>query len=361
LHAKAGIIKLDKNSPCVGIIANPVSARDIRRIVAYAGNLQITDRANIVLRLLAGLHAAGVKRTVIMPENSGIRSYVGRGLNQSRNRGEDRFPQVDYLDMEITATTSDSIVAAGMMRDAGVSAIIVLGGDGTHRAVVSACGDVPIAGVSTGTNNAFPKFNEPTIVGLAVGLAATQAHPAETLYQDNKWLEVDIAGKKEIALVDVAVVTENYVGARALWRVENFRELYVTFADPELIGMSAVAGLLDPVDRVAAEGRRVIFDPSPSANIQLRAPIGPGLIEKIGIKSWGPLLPDMPVAIGPTTGSLAFDGERELSFTAADRPMVTLRNSVFRTINLSACMKLGSAALQSRAAQIAEYSTIEDS
>ncbi len=29
----------------------------------------------------------------------------------------------------------------------------------------------------------------------------------------------------EIALVDVAVVTERYVGARALWRTETFREL----------------------------------------------------------------------------------------------------------------------------------------
>ena len=42
------------------------------------------------------------------------------------------------------------------MRRMEVAAIIVLGGDGTHRVVVSECGSVPIAGVSTGTNNAFP-------------------------------------------------------------------------------------------------------------------------------------------------------------------------------------------------------------
>ena len=46
--------------PTIGIIANPVSARDIRRVIANASNLQITDRANIVLRVLAGLQACGV-------------------------------------------------------------------------------------------------------------------------------------------------------------------------------------------------------------------------------------------------------------------------------------------------------------
>ena len=39
--------------PTIGVIANPVSARDIRRVVATAANLQITDRVNIVLRVLS--------------------------------------------------------------------------------------------------------------------------------------------------------------------------------------------------------------------------------------------------------------------------------------------------------------------
>ncbi len=64
-----------------------------------------------------------------------------------------------------------------MMREQGVSAIVVLGGDGTHRAVVAACGNVPIAGISTGTNNAFPEHREPTITGLAVGLAVMDRIP----------------------------------------------------------------------------------------------------------------------------------------------------------------------------------------
>ena len=328
-------------APTVGIIANPVSARDIRRIVAHAGNLQITDRANIVLRLLAGLGAVGIERVLVMPENSGIRQHVVRGLDRSSNLGEGRFPSVEYLDMPVSASTRDSIDAAARMRAAGVAAIIVLGGDGTHRAVVGACGEVPIAGVSTGTNNAFPKFQEPTTVGMAVGLAVSDPALSTVAFTDNKLLEVDVAGHREIALVDVAIVAERYVGARALWRSQNFKELFVTFAETEVIGMSVVAGLLDPVGRDAPEGRHVVFDNGANPAYRLRAPIAPGVIETIGIESWGPLAPDRPRAITLPQGSIAFDGERELSYSADDRPTVTLRGNAFRTIDVSACMKHG--------------------
>jgi len=332
---------MSAQKPVVGIIANPVSARDIRRIVAFAGNMQITDRANIVLRLLAGLGSVGIERVLVMPENSGIRQHVMRNLQRSGNLGEGRFPGVEYLDMPISASSDDSVVAARRMRAAGVAAIIVLGGDGTHRAVVSACGEVPIAGVSTGTNNAFPRFQEPTTVGMAVGLAVSSPELSEVAFRGNKLLEVDVAGRREIALVDVAIVAERYVGARALWHTKNFKELFVTFAETEVIGMSVIAGLLDPVDRTTPEGRHVRFDNSDNPACLLQAPIAPGVIETIGIESWGSLLPDTPYAVGPQQGSIAFDGERELSFSTDDRPTVTLRTDAFRTIDISACMRHG--------------------
>lgn len=327
--------------PIVGIIANPVSARDIRRIVAYAGNMQITDRANIVLRLLAGLGAVGIERVLVMPENSGIRQHVMRGLQRADNLGEARFPAVDYLDMPISSSAQDSIEAARRMHEAGVAAIIVLGGDGTHRAVVSACSEVPIAGVSTGTNNAFPRFQEPTTVGMATGLAVSAPELAEIAFRGNKMLEVNIGARREIALVDVAVVAEQYVGARALWRAHSFRELYVTFAEAEVIGMSVLAGLLDPVDRETPEGRCVYFDNSEHPDYWLKAPIAPGVIDEVGIKSWRTLKADQTCPIGPRQGSIAFDGERELSFSGDDRPTVTLRTNAFRTIDVSACMQFG--------------------
>ena len=70
----------------------------------------------------------------------------------------------------------------------------------------------------------------------------TKQVPALVAFAPNKKLIVRINDNAaEIALVDVALVTDRVVGARALWKPETFRELFVTFADPEVIGMSAIA------------------------------------------------------------------------------------------------------------------------
>src|SRR5919201_599750 len=59
------------------------------------------------------------------------------------------------------------------MRARGVGAIVVLGGDGTHRLVAKHCDTIPLCALSTGTNNVFPELREATVAGLATGLVAT--------------------------------------------------------------------------------------------------------------------------------------------------------------------------------------------
>jgi predicted polyphosphate/ATP-dependent NAD kinase len=325
--------------PTVGIIANPVSARDIRRVIANATSLQITDRANIVLRVLACLKACGVGQVVMMPENGGIRQHVRRGVERSRNLGEHEFPELAYLEMTVSGTVDDTVRAADLMRQRNVDAIVVLGGDGTHRAVVSRSGDIPIAGISTGTNNAFPEHREPTITGLAVGLAVTKQVPASVAFAPNKKLIVRINDNAaEIALVDVALVTERVVGARALWKPETFRELFVTFADPEVIGMSAIAGLLEPVKRSEPGGLHVLLAPVEEAPLTLNVPIAPGYMRPIGIAGWQRLVAGKSYGPQIAAGSVALDGERELSFSERDRVKIALEEDAFRNVNVAAVM-----------------------
>ncbi|MGI9383828.1 MAG: ATP-NAD kinase family protein [Methyloligellaceae bacterium] len=326
--------------PLVGIVANPVSARDIRRVIANATSLQITDRANIVLRVLACLRSCGVADVLMMPEKGGIRGHVQRGLNRAANTGDAQFPVVHYVDMPVTGTVDDTVRAVVAMREQGVSALIVLGGDGTHRAVATACADIPIAGISTGTNNAFPEHREPTITGLAVGLAVTGRVPPSTAYRANKRLIVAVndGETREVALVDVAVVSEGYVGARAVWRTQTFRELFVTFADPEVIGMSAIAGLLEPISRTESGGLLVRLSPVEAASVVLHTPIAPGLIRPVGIKDWRRIQPNGPIALETSAGTIALDGERELSFSERDHVAVTLEENAFRTVDAGACM-----------------------
>lgn len=325
-------------TPIVGIIANPVSARDIRRVVANASSLQIADRANILLRVLAALAACGVSQVLMMPERGGIAGHVVRGMARARVQGG-RFPGVSWLDMPVTGTAEDSRTAARMMRKAKAAAIVVLGGDGTHRAVVAQCGSVPIAGISTGTNNAFPEHREPTITGLAAGLAATGQVPRATALVANKVIEVSVGGASDLALVDVAFVTDGYVGARAVWRMETLRELFVTFADPEVIGLAAIAGLIEPVSRRQSGGLMVRFAPTASAPMVLNAPIAPGVIAPVGIDDWRLMPAGVPFAPTLRSGAIALDGERELSFAAREEVSVTLRDGAFHTIDVAATMK----------------------
>ena len=163
----------------------------------------------------------------------------------------------------------------------------------TNRVVISACGNIPIAGVSTGTNNAFPEIREPTITGLAVGLTVTGQIPSEHAFSFNKRLEVTVNSQHDIALVDVAIVAERFIGARAIWKTESFKDLFVTFGAPQSIGMSSIVGLLAPLGRTEPEGRRVRLVPTSSAKLTLCAPIAPGLIETIGIGGVETLKPDV--------------------------------------------------------------------
>ena len=56
----------------VGILVNPSAARDIRRLVARASSLSITDRCAMVRRMLVGMGAMGVEQVLMMFDQAGI-------------------------------------------------------------------------------------------------------------------------------------------------------------------------------------------------------------------------------------------------------------------------------------------------
>jgi predicted polyphosphate/ATP-dependent NAD kinase len=343
------------NLPTVGLIANPVSARDIRRIVANASNLQVADRVNIVLRALSTLAAVGVSRVLMMPDRAGIRAMLSRHLQREYNRYH-QFPQVEFLDMEPTSTVEDTFLATRLLCEAGTAAIIVLGGDGTHRAVVREliAGDhdsaaIPIAGLSTGTNNAFPELRESSITGLAVGLYATGRLDTDQALAPNKLLEISISGRsgerRDIALVDAALSTERYIGARALWKPEGLHSVFLSFAEPQAIGLSSIGGLCHPVARTAPGGLAVWLAREPARRrFRLLAPIAPGLMREIDIERCEPLPADQPFAVDLEAGVVALDGERELAFDAGERVTITLRESAFLTVDVARCLRLAATA-----------------
>jgi predicted polyphosphate/ATP-dependent NAD kinase len=304
-------------------VANPASGRDIRRLVAGASVFGNPEKAGMVFRVLAGLRAAGVERALMMPASDGLSVTLHRMFTAHRDTP---LPRFEELEMRLTGTALDTTRAVEAMVAAGAAAIVVLGGDGTHRVVAKACGDVPLCALSTGTNNAFPEMREATVAGLAAGLVATGR--ASALRREPA-LEVEVDGAKDLALVDLAVSTERFIGARALWRGDSITELFVTHARPSAVGLSAIAGMLAP----GATGVHVKLGGKPS----LRVPLAPGLITEVGVTGYRLLQLGEPVPVSPALGCLALDGEREIERTAHERVIVRLIDGP-RRIDIDAVM-----------------------
>ena len=306
----------------VGIIANPASGRDIRRLVAHGSIFDNDEKANIVRRVVLGLEAVGVERVSIMPESFGIGRRALDGLTVEL--------AASFLSMEPTFTQEDSTRAAELMAADGVGCIVTIGGDGTNRAVAKASGEVPLMPISTGTNNVFPTMIEGTIAGMAAGLVARglaedavcRKPRLEVVYSmdsDGNWDSSTWVSRPpdDIALVDAAVYDERFVGSRAVWDVSKIKELILTRAEPGNIGLSAIGahvpqrnGVADDSTSLGTEqGLYLRLDPSGK---QVLAPIGPGLIRNVGLVECRPLQPGDIVSVnGQRPCVLALDGERE--------------------------------------------------
>lgn len=176
-------------SPIVGIIANPASGRDLRRLTAHAGLHSSTDKASVVQRLLAAFGATGIRHALLPPDMTGIAAAVLRA-SQTRQARDGHWPFLEFLDMPLRQSVEDTRLAARRMVERGVALIAVLGGDGTHKAVAAEVGDVPLLALSTGTNNAFPELREAAGAGLAGGLCASNRVPPEIGLRRNKRLLV---------------------------------------------------------------------------------------------------------------------------------------------------------------------------
>lgn len=322
---------------CVGIVANPASGRDIRRLVAGASVFGNADKAGMVFRLLAGLGAAGVGRALMLPAGDGLSPTLHRQLD--RRTGDAPFPALEELEMGLTSTAADTTRAVQEMCARGVDAIAVLGGDGTHRLVAKACGEVPICALSTGTNNVFPEMREATVAGLATGLVATGRGGERALVREAALVVERDGAPADLALVDVAVTRDRFVGARALWRHDALRELFVAFADPGAVGLSSVAGQLAPMQRGGGRGLHVrLAEDRAAAEVVLSVALAPGLVTEVAVASFAPLEPGERVALAPGHGTLALDGEREIERHGDDGATVRIATGP-RRIDVDAVMR----------------------
>lgn len=298
----------------VGIIANPASGTDIRRLVAYGSVFNNQEKVRIVRRLLLGLQAAGIHRMGYMPDYYGIveRALDGLQVNMSAER----------LQFGTKADHRDSTRAARLLAEQEAGCIVTLGGDGTNRVVAKGAGQIPILPVSTGTNNVFPYMIEGTIAGLAAGLIATgKVSRKEGTFTSTR-LEVIVEGQlADVAIIDAVVCDDIFIGTRAVWKMDKIRQVFLNRSSPASIGFSSIGGMLrsiapdEPFSMVLELGKN---------GRSVTAPIAPGVVEIVSVENVQLMAPGEEVDIVFNPCVVALDGEREVEIKRGQKATIRL-------------------------------------
>jgi hypothetical protein len=329
----------------IGLVVNPRSGNDVRRVIASAGSSTIDDKVSIVRRVAKGAAAVGATHFVTNHEPHQV---VRRATETMRD------VVVERLDDPIDHTEDDTTRAAMRMRERGCVAVVVLGGDGTNRAAAKGWPDIPVIPLSTGTNNAFPYWVEPTVAGASAGLLATGAVAADDdVLRPAKVVRVAMPGSEhadhgeapgawELALIDAVAVADRWVGSLELFEPDTMRVAVLTRADPAAIGFSAVGGLLQPCAPTDPHGVLLRFAPVASRPpVVLRAPTAPGHYADVGIAECRPLPAGEPIEVeGPVL--LAFDGERKRRLHEGERAVLTVRHDGPRVVDVAAVLTAAS-------------------
>jgi predicted polyphosphate/ATP-dependent NAD kinase len=313
----------------IGIIVNPASGKDIRRLVAHASVFDNQEKRSIVHRAVLGALATGASEFLFMPDAYRIVEEVVENVGPG--------PSFDPVETPFTGSAIDTTRAAQRMREAGCAVVLTLGGDGTNRAFAKGWLDAPLVPLSTGTNNVFPRMMEGTIAGAAAGLVATGQVAIEEVSAASKRVRVELdGGKTDLALIDAALLSERFVAARAVWSPGVIQTIVLARAEPAAVGLSSVGGLLHPVSAWDEGG--LAIEVGAGSNQQVLAPIAPGLFSTVGIRSVRRLAEGEPVEVtGP--GVLAFDGEREVVLHEGERARLAVVRDGPRVIDVQQAMR----------------------
>jgi len=285
----------------VGLVANPASGKDIRRLAGKASVFDNREKLAIVRRAVIGAIAAGARRFVYMSDSHGI---VKQAIAETTIPRGVRF---EALPSSGTASAMDTIVAAEQMAQKDCAVVLVLGGDGTNRAFVRGWRDATLVSLSTGTNNVFPVMAEATVAGMALGLIAAGKVASRLVATQAKVIDVDIeAEEQDIALIDAVITRDAFIGAKALLDPSQLKEALLCRAEPAA-GITSLGGLVRPVSDKDDFGLHLTFT---KGGRQLLAPMGPGMFAKVEIGKTRLVKFDQAVkAQGPSV--IALDGERE--------------------------------------------------
>jgi hypothetical protein len=193
------------------------------------------------------------------------------------------------------------------------------------------------------------------VAGAAAGLIAAQRVDLHEVSAQHKLIKVAIDGQDDdLALIDAVLSSERFIGARALLDPTALRTLLLTRADPAAVGMTAVGGLLQPLQDSCDTALLLELGPGGQA---LNVPIAPGFYRTVHVKSLRSVALGEAVTMGGP-GVLAFDGERERELLNGTTASLTVERcgphvvDVSKVLQLTAQRGLFSKPLSSTSAQV---------
>ena len=307
----------------VGLIANPLAGKDVRRFVSAASLNSDRSKIEILRRCVLGAIDAGAEKVLLANDFRNLALRAVDGLNLGS--------KIEEMLFNPEGRRTDTTEAAKIFKKEGVKSIISLGGDGTQRDLVLGWTDAPLLPISTGTNNVFPFMVDPTVAGTAAGLLASDELILEEISKQAKVIHVELPnGIKDLALVDVVLVDDRLTGSRAVIKPDSVKQVLAAIANPASIGLASIAGRSNPVYFDDEAAVSVICDPTAKQGVF--APIMPGSVSDVGI------LEVKEVELGETIelngpGALAFDGERDFVMRENESARATVLRDGPKVIN----------------------------
>jgi hypothetical protein len=311
----------------LGIIVNPKAGSDVRRVLAAASTTTLEEKISIVRRVVLGAVEAGVDRVIINHDPHEIARRATETLSGIA---------VDIVHRQLHFNEQDTIEVAGILRDEGCGAVVTLGGDGTNRAAVIGWPEMALLPISTGTNNAFPSFVEPTIAGTAAGLVATGAVAASDASDNLAVVRVESDEATPVgdglALVDAIVTRDRYVGSLELFDPTSLRLAVLSRSDPAAVGFASLGA------RLGIAGPAVVrFKDPRNCERLVRVATAPGHYATLGVVDAQPL--DIGEVVDYNGGGvIAYDGERKWRSPDEQRLRFAVRSDGPAVINTEAVM-----------------------
>ena len=316
----------------LGLVVNPMSGRDVRRLAARATNMTHEAKRDIVARVAAGADAMGVTDIFITKEPFRIASMALELMELNA--------AVHVIEHELKNDASDTQRTMEAFVSAGCETFVSLGGDGTNRAIVREFPDITLVPLSTGTNNVFPVLAEPTVAGMVAGLHATRKlEDAEQLGLKKrvKVLHIHTPKGRDVGLIDAVLLRNDNVGNFLPFDPAKISQIVLSRAEPNSIGMSPIGGLIQAVHADDDFGLSLGVDAQSEVE-PIQAPISPGLFKPVHVTDLAQIAFEVAIPLrGP--GVIALDGDRDIRLQDGEHGTVTLRRDGPWVLDIEATMR----------------------